>query len=141
MSHRMLFVAALLVGCSVAAVAQQTEIKHVPLARTSASSGHEMFASYCSACHGKDGTGAGPAASALKEPPADLTVLSKNNGGKFPAAHVSAVLNGGVKAPAHGNKEMPVWGPIFWQTSQGHTGEVQLRVANLTKYVESLQVK
>ena len=100
-----------------------------------------MFVSYCSACHGKDGTGAGPAASALKEPPADLTVLSKNNGGKFPAAHVSAVLNGGVKAPAHGNKEMPVWGPIFWQTSQGHAGEVQLRVANLTKYVESLQVK
>jgi mono/diheme cytochrome c family protein len=100
-----------------------------------------MFVSYCATCHGKDGKGTGPAAIALKGPPADLTILSKNNGGKFPAAHVSSVLRGGVEPTAHGSKEMPVWGPIFWQTSHGHAGEVELRIANLTKYVESLQVK
>jgi hypothetical protein len=30
---------------------------------------------------------------------------------------------------------------VFWTMSQGHASEVQQRVANLTKYLESLQVK
>jgi hypothetical protein len=43
--------------------------------------------------------------------------------------------------PAHGSREMPVWGNLFLQLSQGHTSEVQLRVSNLNKYIESLQEK
>jgi len=138
-NHKFL-AAALLAGCSIVAVAQ-TEIKHVPAVRTSASSGQEMFVNYCAVCHGKDGKGAGPATGALKVPPADLSVLSKNNGGKFPSAHVATVLREGLESKSHGSKEMPIWGPIFRQTSQGHVSEVELRIANLSKYVESLQVK
>ncbi|MGA7288858.1 MAG: hypothetical protein WBX02_12235, partial [Terriglobales bacterium] len=82
-----------------------------------------------------------PAASALKVPPADLTALAKQNGGKYPANKVSAILSGQTDLAAHGNKEMPVWGKIFWSMSGGHEGEVQQRVANLNHYIESLQVK
>jgi mono/diheme cytochrome c family protein len=51
----------------------KTVIKQVPVAMTSPASGKEMYISYCAACHGTDGKGNGPAASALKIPPADLT--------------------------------------------------------------------
>jgi hypothetical protein len=36
---------------------------------------------------------------------------------------------------------MPIWGRLFWSMSKGHEGEVQQRVANLNKYIESLQKK
>lgn len=121
--------------------AGNTTIKHVPITSTSPVSGKDMFTAYCAVCHGADGKGAGPAASALKTPPADLTSLSKNNGGKFPALKVSSTIRGEDSFAAHGNKEMPVWGALFWNLSGGHESEVQQRVANLTKYIESLQAK
>jgi mono/diheme cytochrome c family protein len=138
--RRQLLVAAFLVLCSLGAGAQEQKIKHVPAQPTSAASGKEMFVSYCAVCHGRDGKGGGPAAAALKVPPADLTVLSQKNGGKFPSAHVANVLGEEADLPAHGNKEMPVWGPVFRGMSRGE-GDVQLRIANLTKFIESLQVK
>jgi mono/diheme cytochrome c family protein len=116
-------------------------IQHAPMKATSAASGQEMFTSYCAACHGKDGKGGGPAADALKVPPADLTVLAKNNGGKYPAMKVISTLHGEVNLQAHGSKDMPVWGSLFLKMSGGHEAEVQQRVSNLTKYIESLQVK
>lgn len=97
--------------------------------------------SYCAVCQGRDGKGGGPAATALKVPPADLTVLSQKNGGKFPSLHVASVLGGEAALPAHGNKEMPFGGPVFWAMSQNNAGEVQQRIANLTKFIESLQAK
>ena len=100
-----------------------------------------MFNSYCASCHGTDAKGDGPAAAALKSKPADLTLLSKDNGGKFPANRVMSILHGQATVTAHGNRDMPVWGPVFWHMSQGHPAEVQQRVTNLTKYIESLQVK
>jgi mono/diheme cytochrome c family protein len=116
-------------------------VKHVPIARTSSTSGSEMFINYCAVCHGKSGKGDGPAASALKVPPADLTTQAKRNGGKFDSAHVATVIRGQGATPAHGSQEMPVWGPLFSSISQGNNGEVQQRIANLVKYIESLQVK
>jgi mono/diheme cytochrome c family protein len=119
----------------------QKEVKHVPIKSTSAASGQEMFKGYCAVCHGTSGKGDGPAASALKVPPPDLTALAQKNGGKYPAMKVSAVIRGENVPAAHGSKDMPVWGNLFWQMSGGHTSEVQQRVANLNKYVESLQQK
>src|SRR5271165_5804566 len=116
-------------------------IKHVPIKPTSPVSGKEMYATYCAVCHGTDGKGGGPAASALKVPPSDLTLLSKNNGGKYPALKVSATIRGEANVPAHGSKEMPVWGSLFWSMSSGHESEVQQRVTNLSRYIESLQAK
>ncbi len=120
---------------------QQTEIKHTTAAPTSPASGKQMFMAYCASCHGKDAKGDGPAASALKLAPADLTALASKNGGKYPAAKVTSVLSGQANLAAHGNKEMPVWGPIFFRISQGHESEVQMRIANLNHYIESLQAK
>jgi mono/diheme cytochrome c family protein len=99
-----------------------------------------MYTQYCAVCHGKDGKGGGPAASALKIPPTDLSVLSKNNGGKYPALKVSGAIREPDR-PSHGSKEMPVWGNLFWSISGGHESEVQQRMANLTEYIETLQVK
>ena len=118
-----------------------TVIKHVPVKVTSAASGKEMYESYCAVCHGTDGKGNGPAASALKVAPTDLTILNKDNGGKFPSLKVSAAIRGDANVTAHGSKEMPVWGSLFRNISQGHEGEIQQRINNLTKYIESLQAK
>jgi hypothetical protein len=36
---------------------------------------------------------------------------------------------------------MPIWGNLFRSMSEGHQAEVQQRLANLNKYIESLQKK
>jgi len=139
--------AVILVAISVFAVAQQapagstTTVKHVPITNTPSNSGKEMFKSYCAVCHGTEGKGNGPAASAMKNAPADLTALTQKNGGKYPAAHVASVIRGQANTPAHGNADMPVWGPLFSSISQGHEGEVQQRIANLVDYIGTLQAK
>ncbi len=136
------FTATTALSCTLAAQDQsQKVIQHTTVQPTSPVSGKEMYSAYCAVCHGSYGKGGGPAASALKTPPADLTVLSKNNGGKFPALKVISAIGGESGVSAHGSKEMPVWGPLFWNMSHGHEGEVQQREANLAKYIESLQVK
>lgn len=119
----------------------KTEIKHVPIKQTSPASGQEMYKSYCAVCHGIDGKGNGPATPALKVPPPDLTALAAKNGGKYPALKVSAIIRGEEILPAHGSKDMPIWGNLFWNLSSGHQSEVEQRVANLNKYLESLQKK
>ena len=116
------------------------EVKKEPIGMTSAVSGSEMFNSYCAPCHGKDAKGNGPAATELKNPPANLTQLAKKNNGKFPADHVASVLRSGV-AGAHGSSDMPVWGPLFSAVSGRDDSIVQMRIANLIRYLESLQEK
>ncbi len=133
-----------LVLASVAvATAQEakTEVKRAPAPQTSPASGKEMFLSYCASCHGKDAKGDGPAAASLKALPADLTGLAKRNGGKYPADKVTSILRGQANLVPHGDQEMPVWGPVFWRMSGGHEEVVQVRIANLNRYLESLQVK
>jgi mono/diheme cytochrome c family protein len=114
-------------------------IQHVPMKPTSPVSGKGMFISYCAACHGAEGKGNGPAAEALKTPPSDLTALSKNNGGKYPAFKVNSAIRGEAAVGAHGTKEMPVWGDLFRTISGGHQSEVDQRVGNLVSYIKSLQ--
>jgi len=133
-------------ACMVAAQSQtqsqpEKVIKHVPVKSMSPVSGKDMYTAYCAVCHGTDGKGGGPAVSALKAAPTDLTSLSKNNGGKYPALKVESSIRNESGLPAHGSKEMPVWGSLFWNMSGGHEAEVQQRVTNLTKYIESLQAK
>lgn len=139
--------AVILVAISTFAVAQQAPaqtaptVKHVPITNTPSNSGKEMYYSYCAVCHGKDGKGNGPAASAMKVPPTDLTLLAQKSGGKYPASHVAAVIKGQASTPSHGSQDMPVWGPLFSSISQGHEGQVQQRITNLVSYIESLQAK
>ena len=139
--------AVIVVMISALAVAQQApaesspQVRHVPITNAPSNSGKEMFNSYCAVCHGKDGSGNGPAASAMKTTPTNLTALSKNDGGKDPSAHVAAVIRGQANTPSHGSQDMPVWGPLFSSISQGHDGQVQQRIANLVTYIEDLQAK
>jgi len=138
--------AVVLVAISAVVVAQtpaQTSptVKHVPIANTASNSGQEMFNSYCAVCHGKDAKGNGPAASAMKTSPSDLSLLAQKNGGKYPAAHVASVIKGTASTPSHGSQEMPVWGPLFSSISQGHEAQVQQRISNLVSYIETLQAK
>jgi mono/diheme cytochrome c family protein len=86
---------------------QQKEIKHVPARPISPVSGQQMYTAYCAVCHGLGGTGNGPAAEALKVPPPDLTTLAKKNGGQYPSDHVRSAIEGDLRLPAHGSKEMP----------------------------------
>jgi mono/diheme cytochrome c family protein len=139
--------ALILIMISAFAAAQQaptegsTTVKHVPITNTPSNSGKEMFNSYCAVCHGKDGKGTGPAATAMKTAPTDLTGLAQKNGGKYPASHVAAVIKGQAMTPSHGSQDMPVWGPLFSGISQGHEGQVQQRITNLVSYIDGLQSK
>ena len=129
--------AAVILMFGVCAFAQT--IKKVPARYTSPADGKEMYTAHCAACHGADGTGNGPASPALKAAPTDLTQLSKSNGGKYPENHVYNAIKGEVGVPAHGSKDMPVWGNVFRSVSGGHDAEVQQRLVNLTQYVRKLQ--
>ena len=119
----------------------QPEVKRTTVSQTSPASGHEMFTTYCAVCHGKAGKGDGPAATALKKTPANLTELTQRNGGKFPELRVYGTIKGEVETPAHGSRDMPIWGTVFSSLSHGSQAEVQMRIANLTAYVQSIQAK
>ena len=142
MSKRLLLIAMAGAIAAGMAYARQPETKVViPVQSTSASNGQQMYTDYCASCHGRDGKGNGPAASAFKARPTDLTVLSRNNHGKFPDAHIVAVLNFGTENPAHGSRLMPVWGPIIGSLDRGASPQTQLRISNLIRYLESIQAR
>jgi len=109
--------------------------------KTSPASGKQMYVSYCAPCHGPDARGHGPVAAALKNPVPDLTFLSHNNRGKYPATHVVAVLENGAEISAHGSALMPVWGPILGSMEKTNPQDRLLRISNLSRYLETLQVK
>jgi len=113
-------------------------IKKVPITHSKPESGVHMWKDYCAACHGMSGTGDGPAAEYLKAKPADLSLMAKQNGGKFPADRFASVLRFGSAGHAHGTSDMPVWGPLFRAEDKD---VVALRIHNLSNFVESFQQK
>jgi mono/diheme cytochrome c family protein len=120
---------------------QKPAVKQTPIKPTNAASGKDMYTQYCAPCHGTDGKGGGPAASAMKVPPSDLTQLSKKHDGKYPASSVASVLKFGSGPAAHGSADMPVWGPLFKSLDKFHDTAVQQRISNLVSYIETLQAK
>jgi mono/diheme cytochrome c family protein len=142
MINRIIIAAFAVVLVATATAANQPKDKvSIQVGKTSATNGKQMFASYCAPCHGVDGRGHGPTASALRAQPTDLTVLSKNNHGKFPDSHVVTVLQFGSEIPSHGSQEMPVWGPILTNMNRYNPQDKQLRISNLSRYLETIQVK
>ena len=136
--------------CLVAAMAagvvgqRSTADRTPPSLLTPSLVGRDNFTSYCSPCHGREGRGNGPVASALKTRPPDLTMLAHRAGGTFPRLRVEAfITNGSITVPAHGSSDMPVWGPTFLALeSPGKSDQLaKIRIANLVSYIESIQVK
>ena len=96
-----LMIAGLIAGFAGAAQAEDVDI------------GKSEFQSSCASCHGGDAKGKGPVSDQLKIPPSDLTMLAKNNNGVFPTNAVYETINGLKTIPAHGTREMPIWGERF----------------------------
>jgi mono/diheme cytochrome c family protein len=98
------------------------------------------YEKYCASCHGSEGRGDGPVAQAMKAMPADITLLSTNNDGKFPTEQVQAVIDGRADVKAHGPRAMPVWGEEFYVSAEG-VGQRQARdrIDALTEYVRRMQ--
>lgn len=113
----------------------------IPVDKTNPTDAKEMYKGYCAPCHGAGGKGAGPVASALKVPPTDLTELARNNGGKYPDLHVASILRFGNEIPAHGSADMPVWGKLLATMDTTNKNVTDLRITNLTRYLESIQAK
>ena len=133
--------ALLLAACAANAQTGETTKAQAQLPPSYVMSGPEMFKQYCAACHGTGAKGDGPAAYALKIPPANLTTLTKRHGGKFPTDYVTAVLRFGPGITAHGSTDMPTWGPLFQILDKQNERAVQQRIKNLTDYLASLQEK
>ena len=85
--------------------------------------GASIFQDFCAPCHGRDGRGKGPVSRDLKQEVPDLTRLSQQNGGKFPASKVRNTLmfGGGQPRAAHGSKAMPIWGRFSMRLSSIRT--------------------
>jgi mono/diheme cytochrome c family protein len=108
--------------------------------------GQQAFNQYCASCHGTDAKGKGPVADTLKKEPADLTQISKKNGGEFDSGDVARMIDGQRDVAGHGPREMPVWGVEFAESvSKGNQGSIEgARYANasivqLVRYIESIQ--
>jgi len=96
-----LMIAGLTAGFAAAAQTEDSDI------------GKSEFQSSCASCHGADAKGKGSVSDQLKIPPADLTILAKKNNGVFPTKAVYETIYGSKTVPAHGTREMPIWGERF----------------------------
>jgi mono/diheme cytochrome c family protein len=113
--------------------------------------GEFQYMSSCAACHGADGKGDGPVAMALSKRPSDLTQLSKQHNGKFPADYVTQVIDGRKMINPHGDRKMPIWGYSYYMAEAEKAGKephdvdteemVLGRITALTRYIESIQAK
>jgi mono/diheme cytochrome c family protein len=104
--------------------------------------GAPLFQRHCASCHGTGGRGDGPAAESLRSRPADLTAIAKRRGGAFPAGEVAQFIDGRFSVPAHGSREMPVWGERFGaDVPEAGLGESIARgnIASLLEYLKSIQ--
>jgi mono/diheme cytochrome c family protein len=139
MKRNVVLIAILVAGASSFSWSQQTPAED-KTASAAPMSGREMFQIYCAVCHGTDAKGKGPAAPALKDALPDLTLLTRNSGGKFPLMKVSQVIQGDVVVISHGTREMPIYGDMFRDIRRDEAF-VKQRVSLLTGYIASVQQK
>jgi len=109
--------------------------------RSAAPTGAETFARHCAACHGTGGAGDGPVAGELNLTVPDLRILARRNGGVFPADAVASYIDGREPPPAHGNRQMPVWGTVFDATARLVEGAepAAARIDEIVAYLRGLQ--
>ena len=110
--------------------------------------GRSEYMSNCAGCHGTTGVGDGHFRQFLNRAPSDLTALSRNNGGVFPAQRLFEVIDGRQTISTHGAPgEMPIWGASYAAQSRrdpaaaGISSEsyVRSRIALLVDYLYRIQ--
>ncbi len=105
--------------------------------------GDALFQQLCASCHGPTGGGEGPVASLLKKPPPDLRTISQRSGDAFPADAVRATIDGRFERPAHGARDMPVWGWQFYDSEATDDALERARahamIDRLVAHVRSMQ--
>jgi mono/diheme cytochrome c family protein len=123
---------------AAAAYAQVRQIKVDNAKAAPTFKGDDLYRQFCAVCHGPDGKGSGPAASALRTKATDLTQLARQNNSKFPLLHVKNILTGVDAVAAHGNIDMPTWGDTFKSISANGTfGE--MRADAVVEYLKTIQ--
>jgi mono/diheme cytochrome c family protein len=141
MRYVKLAILAVSIGAGFVAFAQ-TPTKTGPKANIVA--GKELYHQHCSVCHGEDAKGNGSmydpesGEPSRRVPPANLTVLSERNAGKFPADRVRDAIYSKGPIPAHGTPDMPAWGDVFY-SMKSDPKSLEKRVRDLTAYIESIQ--
>ena len=79
---------------------------------------------------------------ALLKRPANLTAIAARRGGAFPTGEIARFIDGRFDLPAHGSREMPVWGQRFAaDVPEAGIGESIARgnIASLVEYLKSIQ--
>lgn len=130
----------LAIAASLAACAQ------APTQRDIATlSGGEMYQSLCASCHGVEAKGDGPVAPLIKLHVPDLTRIAQRDGGEFPTEDVRRTIDGRFDRPAHGPRDMPVWGWQFYNSTNPNDATERARVDalidRLVVYLRSIQVE
>jgi mono/diheme cytochrome c family protein len=104
--------------------------------------GREEYERYCMACHGVQADGNGPVAPFMVPRPTDLRTIAARRDGVFPHAAMTAMIDGRDPHPAHGTRDMPIWGDAFRTEAyleQATETRVRGRVVLLVQYLESIQ--
>jgi len=105
----------------------------------------DEYLAACAVCHGADAKGGAFLGGTVMTP--DLTVLAKNNDGKFPFLKIFQMVDGRAVDTAHGDRLMPVWGDRFKTQMGDKYGTfgsepmVRARVLELVYYLQSIQVE
>ncbi len=106
-------------------------------------SGLEMYESFCASCHGAEGQGDGPVAPLIKIQVPDLTRIAHRDGGEFPTEDVRRIIDGRYDRPAHGPRDMPVWGWQFYSSETlndpAERARVDALIDRLVVYLQSIQ--
>jgi mono/diheme cytochrome c family protein len=104
--------------------------------------GADLFVQHCAVCHGLTATGDGPVAASLRTAPADLTRIAERRKGEFPDSDIARFIDGRFDVPAHGTREMPIWGRQLGESIGGGTEPDEVargRILALVEYLKSIQ--
>jgi mono/diheme cytochrome c family protein len=104
--------------------------------------GERLYVRHCAVCHAKTGRGDGVFAGILRTAPADLTTIAARRGGRFPDDEIARFVDGRLVPPAHGTREMPVWGRWLGQPiAEGTEPDEVARgeILAITEYLKTLQ--
>lgn len=105
-------------------------------------SGAYTYRTHCASCHGGDGKGEGPLADSLRYRPPDLTLLSRRNGGEYPADTIQRIVDGRKPLKGHGGPDMPIWGDAFKNADTGYDDErVKEKIRSVVHHLRTLQSK